>query len=180
MGSPVHVRLASAGSSAHDLLLELAGTLVDRPSLTHDKAGRPQVPGLAVSVSYSPRRIAVAASYGGPVGIDLEELTPRDFRPLADRWFAQREVAWLAGQPDQLEAFLRLWTAKEAVGKALGLGLRRSGLRREMPLDGGPVDSAPGLAVTHLPCPDGVLALATPATASHQVSPGLDPLCARG
>jgi hypothetical protein len=63
VGSQVHVRLASAGSTAHDLLLELAATLVDRPSLTHDGAGRPQVPGLAVSVSYSPRRVAVAASY---------------------------------------------------------------------------------------------------------------------
>ncbi|MET9316832.1 4'-phosphopantetheinyl transferase superfamily protein [Kribbella sp. NPDC003505] len=181
MGSPVHVRLASAGSSAHELLLDLAGTLVDRPSLRHDDAGRPHIPGLAVSVTYSQHRVAVAASYDGPLGVDLEEITPRDFQPLANRWFTQRELDWMVGQRDRLEAFLQLWTAKEAVGKALGAGLRGSGLRREMPLGGGQVESAPGLSVTHLPCAGGVLALAAPTGVSvHLASPGLDPVCARG
>jgi len=181
----VVVRLAPAAQeprpAAHNLLLELAGTLVDRPSLTHDADGRPHIPGLAVSASYTERCVAVAAAYGGPIGIDLEEVRPRDFQPLAERWFGPRELEWLGRQPEQLVAFLRLWTAKEAVGKALGLGLRKSGLRREMPLDEGPVPSVPELCVTYLPCAGGVLALAAPTGVSvHLASPGLDPVCARG
>ena len=181
----MHVWSARAGLesrlTARKLLLDLAGTLVDRPSLRHDEAGRPHVGGLAVSVSYSQHRVAVAASYGGPVGVDLEEITPRDFQPLANRWYTQRELDWMVGQRDRLEAFLQLWTAKEAVGKALGAGLRGSGLRREMPLGGGRVESVPGLSVTYLPCAGGVLALAAPTGVSvHLASPGLDPVCARG
>ncbi|GAA1136307.1 hypothetical protein GCM10009630_39120 [Kribbella jejuensis] len=162
-------------SAAHSLLLELASTLVGRPALTHDDSGRPHISGLAVSISYSRHRVAVAASHEGPVGIDLEEVQPRDFRPLADRWFTQRELEWMGQQPDQPIAFLRLWTAKEAVGKALGLGLRQSGLRREMPLDGGPVPSAPGLSVTRLLWVGGVLAVAAPngATVDQGVPPSV-------
>ncbi|WP_350280987.1 4'-phosphopantetheinyl transferase superfamily protein [Kribbella sp. HUAS MG21] len=186
MESSVHVWLAPAGprAAAHDFLLGLASTLVDRPTLTHDAAGRPHIPGLAVSITYTHHRLAVAASYDGPIGVDLEEIRPRDFRPLADRWFTPRELDWTARQPDRLTAFLRLWTAKEAVGKALGTGLHGSGLRREMPLGGGAVDRAPGVAVTYPPCPGAVLAVAAPLHAgvelSHFPSPTLDPACMRG
>jgi len=185
VGSSVRVRLAPAGdeprSAAHGLLLELASTLVDRPALTHDETGRPHIPGLAVSITYTPRRVAVAASYDGPVGIDLEEVEPRGFRPLAERWFDQREIKWTEQQPDELTAFLQLWTAKEAVGKALGRGLRHAGLRREVPVGGGAVESVPGLSVTYLPCAGGVLAVAAQTGLTvHHVSPGVDPWCACG
>src|SRR5438067_8290681 len=172
MGSSVQVRVAPAGadprSAAHQLLLDLASTLVSHPTLTHDETGRPHVPDLAVSLSYSRHRIAVAASYDGPLGIDLEELHPRDYRPLANRWYTPQELAWMAGEPDQLRAFLRLWTAKEAVGKALGLGLHRSGLSRPMPLDGAAVE---GLVVTYLPYDGAVLAIAAPTRSIATVSP---------
>jgi phosphopantetheinyl transferase len=163
VGATVHVWLAPAGadrrSEAHDLLRALAGTLVDDPVLRHDTAGRPRIPGLAVSITYSDGLIAVAASYDGPLGIDLEDIRPRAFAPLANRWFDPHELEWMAEQPDQLTAFLHLWTAKEAVGKALGLGLRKSGLRRRIPLG----DSS--LAVTHEFVGGAVLAIAAPAPA---------------
>ncbi|MGW7685470.1 4'-phosphopantetheinyl transferase family protein [Kribbella sp. NPDC054772] len=159
MGVSVHVWLAPAGN-AHELLLELAGTMVDDPTLDHDESGRPEIPGLAVSVSRTHHLIAVAASYDGPLGIDLEEREPRDIVPLANRWFTASESAWMNSRPDQLDAFLHLWTAKEAVGKALGVGLR--GLRREVPIGGGVVASAPELEVTYLPCTGGLVALAAP------------------
>ncbi|MBB5983014.1 4'-phosphopantetheinyl transferase superfamily protein [Kribbella solani] len=169
MGSPVQVWLASAGArpraTAHKLLLKLAGTLVDRPALTHDETGRPRIAGLAVSLSYTQQWVVVAASSDGPLGVDLEELRPRDFQPLVDRWYTPQERDWLRAQPDQLIAFLRLWTAKEAVGKALGLGLHHAGLRREMPLDAGPVESAPGLRLSYLPHEHAVLAVAAPRSA---------------
>ena len=186
MGSSVQVWLAPVGAeprvAAHNLLRTLAGTLVDNPTLRHDEAGRPHIHGLAVSVSYSHRLIAVAASYDGPLGIDLEEISSRDFGGLAGRWFGARELEWMGRQEDELVAFLRLWTGKEAVGKALGLGLGEAGLRREMPLGGGAVESVPGLVVTHLGWPDAVLAVAAP-TGDVAVSrrlPTLDPPCACG
>ena len=159
MASQVHLRLAPAGAepraTAHALLLELASTLVDDPVLTHDDAGRPRIPGLAVSISYSHRFLAVAASYDGPLGIDLEEVRPREVDPIANRWFTPQELEWMSGQSDRLRAFLQLWTAKEAVGKALGTCLENGGLRRPTP---------PGLTVVHLPTTEAaVLAVALPA-----------------
>jgi 4'-phosphopantetheinyl transferase len=166
VGDSVHVWIAPAGAeprtAAHNLLITLAGSLVDSPALTHDPAGRPHIPGLAVSISHTHHLVAVTASYDGPLGIDLEELHPRSIGPLAQRWFDPDELAWMAEQPDELTAFLHLWTAKEAVGKALGAGLRNSGLRRRMPLGVGVVESAPEVVVTYVPWEGAVLALAAP------------------
>ncbi|WP_460652041.1 4'-phosphopantetheinyl transferase family protein [Kribbella endophytica] len=69
----------------------------------------------------------MAATHAGPVGIDAE--LRRDFpvESLSRRWFAPTETT------NSPEAFLHLWTAKEAIGKALGRGLRGSGLSRPMP-----------------------------------------------
>jgi 4'-phosphopantetheinyl transferase len=39
---------------------------------------------------------------------------------IANRFFCRREIEWLKRTPN---GFLRLWTAKEAVIKAVGLGL---------------------------------------------------------
>jgi 4'-phosphopantetheinyl transferase len=166
VGSCVHVWLAPAGAepraAAHELLLDLAGRLVPDPQLSHDPGGRPEVPGLAVSISHTHHLVVVAAAVAGPVGVDLEEVYPRQVQELADRWFALEELAWMSSQPNQLDGFLRLWTAKEAVGKALGRGLRGAGLRRVMPLGGGVVESEPHLLVTYVPWPGAVLALAAP------------------
>lgn len=118
--------------------------------LAHGPAGNPVVrvaaladPGpveLPVSVSRAGQVVVVAARAAGPVGVDVEEIRPLPALALARRWFSADELAWLAGRPEVGRAaeFLRLWTAKEAVGKALGLGLRAGGLLREMPPPVGP------------------------------------------
>jgi len=174
VGDSVHVWMAPAGAeprtAAHNLLLLLAGTLIPAPALHHDADGRPHIPGLAVSISHTHHLIAVAASYDGPLGVDVEEVHPREVRGLADRWFDPAELEWMAAQPDELTAFLHLWTAKEAVGKALGQGLRNSGLRRAMPLPSSPAESQAlraalvpdhaGLAVLHVPVELAVVAVA--------------------
>ncbi|MET7277585.1 4'-phosphopantetheinyl transferase superfamily protein [Kribbella sp. NPDC005582] len=157
----VEIWTAPAGddsrATAHALLLSLAGTLVADPVLRHTANGRPEIDGLAVSLSHSRSQVAVAARRTGTVGIDLEDVYPRSVSDLARRWFDADELEWTAGD---LLAFLRLWTAKEAVGKALGVGLRDSGLRRRVPFDDGPVESVPGLYVVRLPLEDAVLAVA--------------------
>ncbi len=93
--------------------------------------------GLRVSLSHSRMLAAAAVTAIGPVGVDLEPVRPVDALALARRWFPAPEAAWLAllppGQRD--EAFLGLWTQKEAIAKALGTGLRGgAGLRQPVPL----------------------------------------------
>ncbi|MCX5065172.1 4'-phosphopantetheinyl transferase superfamily protein [Micromonospora lupini] len=128
----------------------LLGSAEAEVVLAHGPAGNPvvRVAGpanagpveLPVSVSRAGRIVVVAARAAGPVGVDVEEVRPLPALALARRWFAPAEVAWLACRPEAGRAadFLRLWTAKEAVGKTLGLGLRGGGLLREMPPPVGP------------------------------------------
>ncbi|WP_328329302.1 4'-phosphopantetheinyl transferase superfamily protein [Kribbella sp. NBC_00382] len=187
--APVHVWLKPVErdqrSAAHALLLDLAGTLltssstgtgtgIGTPVLRHDAAGAPHVDPLAVSISHSQRLVAVTAGLSGPVGIDLEDRYPRPVSALARRWFTPAELAWMRVQPEELEAFLHLWTAKEAIGKALGTGLRSGGLRRPIPLPapgeggggplvGGLVASAEHLVLAHVPvAADAVVAVVVP------------------
>ena len=71
--------------------------------------------------------LALIAVTGGAVGVDVEPERPL---PTADaivgRFFAAVEQAQYAGLPGELrgEAFLRGWTCKEAVLKAVGTGVR--------------------------------------------------------
>ena len=137
------------------VLLRRAGALLlGRPEaelvLTHDREGRPLVRAGGGRVGRGCRS-ASAAPPGwwwsppvgpAPVGVDVERV-----RPLPALALARRSVpagrAGLVGA-DRPEAgrtvdFLRLWTAKEAVGKALGQGLRGGGLRRAMAAAGAAV-----------------------------------------
>ena len=100
-----------------------------------DAQGRPRVEGAwtmklgvqpVVSISHSGgSAVALAALDAGQlVGIDIEAVNPaRDgFENLA---FSAQEREIVAGLPDhqRREWLIRLWCAKEAVGKALGRGL---------------------------------------------------------
>lgn len=61
------------------------------------------------------------------LGVDVEHLDRKvNALPLAERFCAEDEYAWLCLQPSeaQSEGFIRLWTLKEAVAKATGLGLQ--------------------------------------------------------
>jgi phosphopantetheinyl transferase len=183
---PVHVWVSvveedeDQRSAAHALLLALAESLRDQAAqaeagssqglvLRHEASGRPVIDGLAVSISHARGLVAVAASRCGPIGVDVESRREFEIDGMARRWFDPVEMTWLYQQADPLAAFLRLWTAKEAVGKALGRGLRGSGLRRLMPLDGATtVPSEPQLAVLQLPLQtDAVLAIAVPVGVSE-------------
>lgn len=95
----------------------------------HPSHGRPRLQGapapVSFSLSHSGRHVVVALGEG-PLGVDIED-TGR--RPVADN--VVRRCATGAEQvrlghlaPGQRpRAFLQLWTRKEAVAKALGLGL---------------------------------------------------------
>ncbi|MEU4555676.1 4'-phosphopantetheinyl transferase family protein [Micromonospora violae] len=173
---PAAVLVRRAGA----LLLGRAATEV---VLTHDRDGRPIVRvddatgsvELAVSVSRTAGLVVVAARRAGAVGVDVERVRPLPALALARRWFPPAELAWLGDRPEAHRTvdFLRLWTAKEAVGKALGRGLRDGGLRRLMPPPGLPLRPVPGvepLRVGHPRLDEGlVLAVAAPAPVDVEV-----------
>lgn len=140
----MHCLVARANLNAHALLLELASSVLNcEIDLRHDDSGQPWIwageQRYWASVSHGRDVAAVALSLDGPIGVDIETRRVFEVDGMVRRWFDPAEMAWLDAQPDRLGAFLWLWTAKEAVGKALGKGLRDSGLRRLMPLRDGPV-----------------------------------------
>lgn len=169
--------------AARDLLVEAGAALLGGPrdtlAVRHDQGGRPWVlrgdDRLAVSVSHCDGVAVVAASRTLLVGVDVEPLRTVPVTAMARRWFRPEEVEWLAGLDDPAPAFLRLWTAKEAIGKAFGTGLRGDGLRREVPMPDsdpstlgvpGPVPGAPDAALAHLDVHGVVLAVAAIGQAS--------------
>ncbi len=119
------------GQGREPLLRVLAGYLDAAPEtirLDENPHGRPQVDGaLDFNWSHSRERAVVAVARHLPrLGVDLEHVRPRrSFMALAERFFADSEYALLAALPEEQRpsAFVRLWTAKEALLKAHGRGL---------------------------------------------------------
>ncbi|SOZ17709.1 4'-phosphopantetheinyl transferase [Cupriavidus taiwanensis] len=85
-------------------------------------------PGFNVAHAGDYAWIALAEA-GGEVGVDIERIDPAlglaAMREMAAHCLTPRERAWLAALPADawLRAFFLLWTAKEALLKALGLGI---------------------------------------------------------
>lgn len=76
------------------------------------------------SLSHSGNWVTAAAARSGPVGVDVESLRmDRPLERLSRRFFAPEEHAGLARFPaeERVQLFYRLWTAKEALFKALGM-----------------------------------------------------------
>ena len=97
---------------------------------SHGPQGQPALLGAPVdlrfSLSHSGRHAAVAVTLGRAVGLDLELIEPgKDSFPIAERFFTEAELALLRRCDDFERAarFARLWTVKEAVLKARGVGL---------------------------------------------------------
>jgi 4'-phosphopantetheinyl transferase len=107
---------AAARAALHALLGHGDFAVLAAPS------GAPEVRGAAaqVSVCHAGGVGFAAAARDGHLGLDAERpaLRPPSF---AATWFTATERVWSAGHPI---AEAQLWTAKEAVMKALGLGMR--------------------------------------------------------
>ncbi len=81
------------------------------------------------SLAHSGNVALVTVARGRLVGVDIEYVRPTVRAvELAKRFFADDEAAAIAAfsAGERAAAFARLWTVKEAVGKALGCGLRPS------------------------------------------------------
>jgi 4'-phosphopantetheinyl transferase len=93
--------------------------------------GRPQLDpdthpiDLDFNLSHSGQLALLATARGMRVGVDVERLRSRDPLRVADRYFSAAELEALRAHPpaDRPRAFLRYWTAKEALAKGLGIGL---------------------------------------------------------
>ena len=99
------------------------------PCIDTDGAGKPFLAGaddLSFNLSHSERRLVVAVGDGAPVGVDCEAV--RGFDDLMDvaRMTCSAVELDLLQSADDVSAvgiFHALWTRKEAVVKAIGVGM---------------------------------------------------------
>ncbi len=93
---------------------------------------------VSFNVSHSGVHGLIALAPGGRVGIDVEERVPhRNLDELIEAVFGPNEKHELAAanNHDRLDLFFRLWTMKEALSKAHGMGLSLDVSRFEIPPD---------------------------------------------
>jgi 4'-phosphopantetheinyl transferase len=130
-GGDARRRYVVAHAAARVLLGTRLRTEPARVVITSEPAGRPLVAGVAFSLSHSGDRGAVALSDPGVgLGVDLERVRARPHLDrLAQRVFAADEYArWGSLAPrDRPRRLAQRWTEVEAVLKARGLGVARSG-----------------------------------------------------
>ncbi len=97
--------------------------------IVRSSQGKPQLQspsngiGLQFSVSHADRFGVIGLARGTALGVDVESRHPeRSVGRLTERYFTDLEVAELRGLPEQRRhnAFLTIWTAKEALIKAHG------------------------------------------------------------
>jgi 4'-phosphopantetheinyl transferase len=96
----------------------------------HNAWGRPSIAGWAdaphFSLSHTAGLALLVITREGPVGVDVERIRPLErLLEVARSFFSAGEVAALEEIAPAARdvAFLRCWTRKEAVVKALGMGL---------------------------------------------------------
>jgi 4'-phosphopantetheinyl transferase len=116
--------------------IELAFDVNQKPHLTEKHA----VSGLRFNVSHSGELAVIGFARGCEVGIDVEEL--RDvghLEQIARRFFHPTETSAVLAAPESARtlAFLRCWTGKEAILKALGTGIVGNLADFQVPIDDG-------------------------------------------
>jgi len=177
--APASARYAAAHTALRRVLSEYLGVpprevVLGRhpcPRCTRARHGRPRIDRPPVDLEFSLSRSGphwlLAVTAGHPVGVDLEDDRPLDVGGAATFVLSAAELAHVGSAPDDTarrRAFLRCWTRKEAVVKAIGVGiatdLREVDVR---PADDGPVlvprTEGPGpWLVRDLPMPDGMFA----------------------
>jgi phosphopantetheinyl transferase len=122
-------RFALARVALRMILGERSGIEPSAILLGEDARGKPRrIDGIggSFSVSHTGERVAIAVSDTHELGIDIERRTSF-FQPgrLWKLACSPAERDWLAAHPQDAECeFGRLWTRKEALLKAVGMGLR--------------------------------------------------------
>ena len=83
-------------------------------------------PNLYFNLTNSGKHVAIAFSFDGEVGIDIEQIRPLpDLDMLIQKNFTAREIKFITAKPEEkLKRFFRFWTLKESYLKAIGEGMR--------------------------------------------------------
>jgi 4'-phosphopantetheinyl transferase len=108
-----------------EILARWVGSAPEALRFQEGARGKPSLmPGPQFNLSHSGGVALLAVHSERPLGIDVEAPRPVE-QGVADRVFSAAERADLAALPPELwqAGFLRGWTRKEAVVKALGIGL---------------------------------------------------------
>jgi 4'-phosphopantetheinyl transferase len=127
--APNHREVTAAAHVLLGKLLARYANLPDAPGIARTERGKPYAPTLAgidFNLSHARDHVLIAIARDQPLGVDLERVDRRiEIMDLARRFFARAEAAALEALPEtaRLAAFLRLWTCKEAILKAIGEGL---------------------------------------------------------
>lgn len=159
----------AAHSLLGKLLMRYAG--LDRaPEIARTERGKPYAPAIAhidFNLSHARDHVLIAVACHQPLGVDLERVDRRiEIVDLARRYFARAEADALEALSEAVRpaAFLRLWTCKEAVLKAIGEGLSFGLDRVAFTIDADGLPIAPAaLAAEAGPMDDWCVALLEPA-----------------
>lgn len=127
--APLRSPRLCAQAALRTLVADAIGSTPLLVQLARDGRGKPYLvgnSGLHLNLAHSGRYAMVSLTRAGPIGVDVE--LPRavsGLRSLARTMLADREYHWWCqlAEPAASEALFRRWTYKEAVLKALGLGL---------------------------------------------------------
>ena len=122
------------------MLGTVTGTAAETWRIVTEASGRPVavnetgVAGPSVSLSHSGGWIAAAVCTVGTVGIDVEAHRPsRNFAGIAGVAFGPAECARAAAGKEE---FYRIWTLREAMAKATGVGITQVADRKDRVADG--------------------------------------------
>lgn len=123
-------------------LSELLGVAAEAVPIVVGAHGRPFVAGRAAEIdfnlSHSRRTGLIAISKAGTVGVDVEDRdVAADYSEMIDTIFEQHEAVCLHRLERSVrnDLFLRGWTRKEAVAKAVGTGFLLDPKLFPVPLD---------------------------------------------
>ncbi|WP_328754165.1 4'-phosphopantetheinyl transferase family protein [Geomesophilobacter sediminis] len=148
----------------------------ERIELDNGEFGKPYLawettsPSLRFNVSHAGDLLLLAVTLGREIGVDVEAVGPQlEFRGMAERYFSAAERAELSALPvaEQLPAFYRCWTRKEAYLKGLGSGFSRrsdgfdvglSGKEARIIADRDAPEAAKRWSLIDIPVPDGYAA----------------------
>lgn len=134
-----HHRSAAGKSFVLQAISRAAGEDNLNFHISHEPGGKPYVTGhseIFISLSHSRTSLACAATLLGPVGIDIEIVRPhRDLAGIAAFAFGPNER--IRSGSSGADGFYRIWTLREAMAKAEGIGLARAADRQDR-VDSGP------------------------------------------